>query len=407
MVIKEIKSGLACLTGITNEGHPIVCFKSKQTHQVEMNVENINKLLRYYSQVALDIYGSSNLVVVIDFSIYDNLTKIALVAAFHESVEIIRELIVIDDQMKGPFVGAKKKRRSLLVMVTDKLKTGSEEKLKNKKSSCSCYFCSTVKGNSRIFHHVLKSMADVQSRNIKLCEVGMNHKLQFTFNLNSWIQVRKTSETLVAKVDAFCKELKKIQAKVTGKTDLSQRSFEVLKAKLECETHRNTRACNEVVNLFNNPYSDPLLSEMESSVVFMQARRKSLDCLQTVVSKSRETQKMFNNVSCKLNGSDDTDVNISSLSPDGSYDQANLLKEAKLNPNLRKILMLRKSYTGLLTAYESCKASGSFKITPKMERDLNVVHKLLSLFEDFDTRTKARLLVYQMVGLMRNCNKDI
>jgi len=404
MVISEIKSGLACLTGTTNEGHPVVCFKSKQTDQIEMNVSNIKKLLRYYSQVALDIFGCGELVVVIDFSIYSNLTKIALVAAFHESAEVIREMLVVDGQEKQ--AGNKKKRRSLLVMVTDKLKKDNEEKLKGKKKSCTCCFCSSVNGSTSIVHHVLKSIADVQNHNIELAEVGMNQKLQFTFNLNSWIQVRKTCETLVVKVHAFCGEMDSIKAKVAGKANLNQRSLDDLRAKLESKSHKNTKACNEVVNLFNNPYSDPLLSEMESSVVFVQARRKSLDCLQTVVSKSREVRKILNGSVCKLNGSEDTDANISSLSPDDSFEKENLFKEAKVNPSLKKVLMLRKSYTDLLVAYESCKSGGSFEITPKMERDLNVVHKLLHLLEDFDTRTKARLLVYKMVGCMRNCKND-
>ena len=403
MVISEIKSGLACLTGTTNEGHPIVCFKSKQTEQIEMNVGNIKKLLHYYSQVALDIYGSSKLVVVIDFSIYSNLTKIALVAAFHESVEVIREMLVVEGQEKQ--AGGKKKRRSLLVMVTDKLKKDNEEKLKGKKKLCACCLCSSVNGSTKIVHHLLNSIADVQNHNIELAEVGMNQKLQFTFNLNSWIQVRKTCETLVVKVHAFCREMDCIKAKVVNKT-LNQRFLEDLRAKVESKSHKNTKACNEVVNLFNNPYSDPLLSEMESNVVFMQARRKSLDCLQTVVSKSREVRKILNGAVCKLNGSEDTDVNISSLSPDDSFERENFFKEAKLNPSLKKVLILRKSYTDLLIAYESCKSGGSFDVTPKMERDLNVVHKLLHLFKDFDTRTKARLLVYKMVGCMRNCKND-
>ena len=85
------------------------------------------------------------------------------------------------------------------------------------------------------------------------------------------------------------------------------------------------------------------MSKMESSVVFLQVRRKSFDCLQTVVSKSRETKNVLNGAACKLNGSED--VNTSSLSPDDYYSgQTNILnKEEKL----RRILMLNKSYEDL------------------------------------------------------------
>ena len=95
---------------------------------------------------------------------------------------------------------------------------------------------------------MLKSVVEVQIYNTKLSEIGMNDKLQFIFNLNSWIRVRKISEMLVAKVNAFCKEREAIKAKVAGITNLGK--LKRLKSKLESEIHKNTIACSQVVKLF-------------------------------------------------------------------------------------------------------------------------------------------------------------
>ena len=53
------------------------------------------------------------------------------------------------------------------------------------------------------------------------------------------------SESLVAKVILFCKELEEIKAKFAGITDPSQ--LELLKSNLESEIHKKTRSCSKVV----------------------------------------------------------------------------------------------------------------------------------------------------------------
>jgi len=303
MVVRAVKSGLASLTGVTKSGFPIVYFSSIKNSKIYLDVNAVSSILQYYSDVALEIYGCCNLVLIIDFNEYSDVIKKFIFESLCDCKKLIETVYVLHH-----------------LIPVEKSKTLSLLRKKKKKnvSKCDCFFHSHIPSFSFILTYSFDDLQYVAS----IDQLGFNSSNEFIFKLGPWIHVRKIIETLQDMCDKthqqclnYLKKIKEInlfdsEMRFESSEDLveklgSRRMF--LVAKVLC-------ICHETINLFVCPYADPVLSEMENHLVFKYARRSAMNHLQKLTEINREMKSTIRRVSQVYNKSKESSVDLSSSS---------------------------------------------------------------------------------------------
>ena len=272
-----VRSGVSYLCGITNNGYPVVCFPSNVISFGQVTIENIDEILSYFSQVALDIYGTEKLVVLVDFK---------------GMVQQMRELIT--NGIKRFFCDNSEKLLHVYVIIPTKISRNGSVK--------------ALLFNFDTFEKQLDVWFNIHFKNVpttlfhsydQLCQFIDNDALtidfqgRLPFNFNSWIHVQSMTECLESLSLAAIRNakvfIKDIENKQMEMKDVSCKDFLDWCEKIEhwystqiaeMQVDRALVQCESYLNVLFDPYSDPLLVDMIAQPVFTFAKRKSLSILQ-------------------------------------------------------------------------------------------------------------------------------